>query len=540
MHRPSPAVPTSDDPHPPPRVDPAAPVAITPATAPATLPSPTPITRADVILGLLLAWLALRIYAFSSPAVVNPDGLGYLKQLPHDYAAGHLLYLPLLRALAAAFGGDAFKAGLKLSAYAGALSVALCFGCARALVPRRPAVLAAAGLLVSYGAWVQGADVEVYACALAALLVLFAVLVGYRSDPSPWAALAAGCALATAVLFHLTHVLAAPLCIAWMIRHAPSRRRGMAHAAVATATGAALSIAAYGYAACHVRHLDLAGAARFIASAGHGFAYSGTPLQRAADAVYGLARALVWSPYLYESNAQTLLGQFLLGLLGISLLAAATVTAARAGRLATVPLAPLLLWIATYAAMALAFFGSDHERWLFVLPPLWILGCAAIARTPGRAFTCAAGILLLYATNRTTAIEPARRDTWARTRADVASAVLRDGDLVVFPGHSWDEYVGFYTRIRIEPFPLAYYAGLDGKEGCLARLDAEVRLARARGGRVFAVRLFDDTDRDTRGFYELAALGLDRPALAAALARFHQTRIATSEPKITLVRLDDF
>ena len=502
-------------------------------------PSREPLAPIDGVLGLAIWWLALRLYAFSSPAVVNPDGLGYLKQVPHDFAPGHLLYLPILRALTAAFHGDALLAGLKLSAHAGALSVLLCFGCARAFVSRQQAVIAAFGLAVSYAVWVQGADVEVYTCALLSLLVLFAMLIGYRAEPSLLSAVAAGCALGTAILLHLTHVLAAPLACAWILQHARTCRRALLHAAAALATGAALSISAYALATLRFRHEDPAAALHWIASARHGFHYAGTPLQRAADAIYGLSRAFVWSPYLYESNAQTLLGQLLLGLSCAALLIAAIVTAARARTLTAFPLPSLFLWIGSYAAIALAFFGADHERWLFVLPPLWILGSAALARTPRRALACAAALVLLHAENRDIAIAPARHDTWARTRADAAASVMRDGDLVLFPGHAWDEYVGFYTGTRIEPFPFAYYAGLSGHDGCLAALEKEIAEARARRGRIFAVRLFDDTDPDTRGFYELAALGFSPTDLRAALARFRKTPIPTREPKVTVIRLDD-
>src|SRR5205807_88217 len=115
---------------------------------------------------------AHALHARTSPAVVNPDGIGYLKQLSHNYAAGHLLYLPLLRAVQSLSHRTALDAGLALSAWAGTIAVALLFAAARLLLPRPAALVAAAGLAISYGAWVQGSDVEVYACALAALVAL--------------------------------------------------------------------------------------------------------------------------------------------------------------------------------------------------------------------------------------------------------------------------------------------------------------------------------------------------------------------------------
>jgi hypothetical protein len=488
----------------------------------------------DALLGGALVVLAFVLYRGSAPAVVNLDGLGYLKLLPHNFAAGHLLYMPLLRAATAAFHGQGLEAGHWLSATAGALSVGLAFLCARCLVGRSAAVLAAAGLAVSYGAWVQGADVEVYAVALAALLALFAVALAYRASPGAGVALAIGVALGVAVLTHLTHVLATPFVVVWIARHARGRRAALAHAALACTVGGALSIAAYAWAALHVRGVGVGGALRWIATARHGFSYSGGPLDRLADAVYGLARSLVWSPYLYESDAQRLLGQFLLGLGATALLVGVIV--ARRGALPPLPRTPLAVWIGAYAAMALGFFGADHERWLFVLPPLWLLASAAISTLARPSLVAAAAVALLAAANAATAIGPATRERWDRTRAEDAAAVMSDGDLVIFPGHSWDEYVGFYPRRDLEPLPLAYYAGVLGPGGCLARLDREVAAARRRHARIWALRL-DDAD-GTPGFYELASLGLSRSSLGAVLARLHPTPVATVEPKVTVWRLD--
>src|SRR5262249_10945292 len=118
-----------------------------------------------------------------------------------------------------------------------------------------------------------------------------------------------------------------------------------------------------------------------------------------------------------------------------------------------------------------------------------------------------------------------------------AAQVMTDGDLVLFPGHSWDEYVGFYDRRDLHLLPLSYYAGILGRDGCLARVEREVGEARRRGARVWAVRLLDDDD-DPRGFYELGTLGLPRSALRGWFARFRQTSVATVEPKVVVWRLD--
>ncbi|MSP63266.1 MAG: hypothetical protein EXR72_23575 [Myxococcales bacterium] len=494
-----------------------------------------PASLADVALGALLGLLAGALYARTAPAVVNLDGLGYIKLIPHNFAAGHLLYMPILRMTAAALRGDGLLGGRLIDAASGGIAIATCFGCARALLARFPSVLAAAGLAVSYGVWVQGADVEAYAPALAALLGVFALCLIYRDRPSLPRALAVGLALAVAVLCHLTHVVFTPFVAAFVITYAPARRRGLWHAALAVATGGAISLAAYAFAALQVRRQDLAGAARWVATAGHGFPYGGSMMQRFADATYGLAKAFVWSPYLYESNSQALLAQFLLGLLPLATVIGLCVAGRR--RLAPLPARLFALWIGPYVAMALVFFGSDHERWIFVLPPLWLLAAAAVAGLERRAWIGAGLVAYLLLANGATAIGPARHDSWDRTRADAAARVMRDGDLVLFPGHSWDEYVGFYTRTRIVPFPIAYYLGRDGQHACLARLDKEVGGARARGARIFMLRLDDDSD--SRGLFELEAMGMPRTEMRRLLGRFVAVPLATDEPKVTVWRLDE-
>ena len=498
-------------------------------------PEPPPIDRRDLWAASGLALLAALLYFATRPAVVNSDGLGYIKLLPHNFAAGHLAYMPLLR-LAAFVLRDGLRAGLALSAVAGGVAVGLCYGCARALADRFASVVAACGLAVSYGVWVQGSDVEIYALALAALLALFAVALAYRARPSPARALAVGVALGWCVLLHLTHVLITPFVFFWIASHAPSRRRALTDGVAACAAGGGLAIAGYAWAALGVRRLDLHGALAWIGTASHGFHYGGGIKQRLGDACYGLAKAFVWSPYLYESDAQTLLSQFLLGLAPLACVL--SVIALRRRALPARPARLLALWAAPYAAMALAFFGSDHERWVFVLPPLWLAAGAAIARLSRARAIATCLVAYLAFVNAATAINPARHDPWTRTRADDAAALMRDGDLVIFPGHSWDEYVGFYTRTRVVPFPVAYYWARDGRERCLQRMDKEIALARQRGARIFALRIFDD-ESDSRGFFELAELGLDRAELRALFDRFRAVPLATVEPKVTVWRLDD-
>ena len=494
----------------------------------------------DGVVTLALALGLMRLYYATQPAVVNLDGLGYVKLIPHNFAAGHLLYMPLLRVLARICHGNGLLAGHLLSAGAAALAVAIFYRCARQLLALPSALVAAAGLAVSYAVWVQGADVEAYACALLGLTLVLAAALAWRASPTVPRALLLGIAFAVAVCFHLTHVLLTPFVCVWIFAHSPKRpfaHSALLHTALATVTGGALTLGYYAYACFVVRHLDLAGSVKWIATAGHGFHYEGGGLARLADAIYGFAKSFVWAPYLYESNAQHLLAQFLLGLIPlVTVVALIAVGRRRVKEL--LPTGALVAWVAPYALMALAFFGSDHERWLFVLPALWLALAASLdGKSYARAFSVAL-VAYLAVANAATAIGPARHESWDKTRADAASAPLARDDLVLFPGHSWDEYVGFYAGKQIVPFPLAYYAGRDGKEAMVKRLDEEIKRARARKSNIWAVRLYDD-EEDSRGFYELQTLGLPRAALLDLLTRFHAVKFTTVEPRVNIWRLDD-
>jgi hypothetical protein len=188
--------------------------------------------------------------------------------------------------------------------------------------------------------------------------------------------------------------------------------------------------------------------------------------------------------------------------------------------------------------LGVAFFGADPERWIFVLPAGWILGAVLVLGRVRPTRPALALIAWIGAFNFVTAVWPAHRDQWPQKKAEATATLLHDGDLVLFPGHSWDEYVVFYGKAKVEPFPLAYYAARDGLSACWARLDREVRAARARGGHIYAVRVFDDGDEDRRGFWELGTAGVSRAQLKEQLGRIGA--VTTLQPLVgfTVTRLD--
>lgn len=490
---------------------------------------------------LALGAAATLLYLCTAPAIPNLDGLGYLKLLPHNFAAGHLMFMPALRALTRLVG-DGLRAGRLYDALLGGTGVVLTYSVARRLLAawrddeqRFGAALAACGVMLSYGYWSEANDVEAYAAATVALLATVRMALSFAPQPSLARAAATGVLLAAAVLSHLSHVLLS-LFVAWYLwRHAPRRR--WLPPLLALAIGGALSIALYAYAALVVRGHDLAGALAWIATAQHGFV-TGGGAYRLADAVYGACKAIVWSPYLYEADAQKLVGQFLLGLVPLGALFVGAIAASGRRARQRLDVAALGWWAAPYALLGVAFFGADPERWIFVLPAAWILAAALVLELPRPTRAGVAVLAWVGAFNLATAIWPAHRDEWPRQKAELTAAQLRDGDLLIFPGHWWDEYVVYYGAARIEPFPLSYYAARDGAAAAWARLDAEIAKAWARGGRVFCVRVFDAADVDPRGFWELGTVGLTRAAIEDGLAkRGHPVRIPVADG-LTVTRLE--
>jgi hypothetical protein len=387
--------------------------------------------------------------------------------------------------------------------------------------------------MLSYGYWSEANDVEAYAAATVALLATVRLALSFTAHPTLGRAIATGALLGVAVLSHLTHVLLSLFVAAHLYAHAPRRR--WLPPLVALATGGALALGAYAYAAFVVRGHDLPAAIRWILTAQHGFVASGGPY-RLADAVYGLAKALIWSPYLYEADASKLVGQLLLGLVPLGAFLVGLVTARRG--LARVDATPLVWWSAPYALLGVAFFGADPERWIFVLPAGWIVAAALVLQLVRPARPALAVLAWVGLFNLATAIWPAHHDQWPRQKAEATAALLHEGDLLLFPGHSWDEYVVFYGKPNVEPFPISYYAARDGAAACWARLDREVQAARARGGRIYVVRVLDDGDQDPRGFWELDTVGVSRTLLKERIARIGKPAPLQPLGGLTVTRLD--
>jgi hypothetical protein len=430
---------------------------------------------------LAMAALMVAGYLAAAPCVVNGDGLGYLKAAESGTVyPGHLAYVPLLAGVRRLTGSTTARGLLWPARTLSALALAAAALAVAAVAGRRggerAARVAMVGLAASWGALAAGSDVESYAPALAALAVAWWCADG---EARP---LGAGLATAAAALFHVENVLFGLPLLALLPRR--SWPRFVAAAALPVAAAYAALAATRG-----------AGA---LAGASHGLHY---PL-RAANlgiAVYGACKALVYAPYPYEASWARVLGCFAAGALAAAVLATTMC--------APLPRRAWAAWVVPYVLVGVAFYASDAERWIFLLPLAWV--AAATGAHPRRALAVAGALVVVNAV----VWLPVARDGSLRQRAEAAGRLMGDGDLVIGPGHGWDEYIGFYGP-RVESVPLVYWAGAVGRQGLAPTLAEKVAATRSRGRAVFLARLADDGD--PMGWKELTQFALT-PATVRAL-----------------------
>jgi hypothetical protein len=445
---------------------------------------------------LLLGAAVAAAYAFFGPAEVNGDGIGYLKAARDGVLyPGHVAYVPLL----ALCGRIARTLGLTDGTLRGlvvpgrllsAISIGIATAALATLVDRRSgdrsrALVAALGLAASAGVVLVGTDVESYAPALAALALALVCL-------DRGQAAAAGACVALAAQLHVENLLFFAPALAWT--PAGTRARLLLAAAPIVAVGAAVS-------------LHLGG----LHGATHGFSYP-LHLYTPLVAVWGACRALVYAPYLYEAASATVVMCSAAGAVAALALALLAWAGHRAGRRCSVPSAARWAWALPYAAVGALFFASDSERWLFLLPLAWIT--VAELAAPRRLARVVAAIALA----NLAAWGPRACDRRGIERARSVATQLAPGDLVIGPGHGWDESIPLY-RDGVVPFPLVFHAAAGGAAALPARLDQAVAVARGRGAHVRVVRVDDaDDPSGPLGYKELAGLGVDRAAVRALLA----------------------
>lgn len=479
------------------------------------------------------------------PLVISGDGVGYIKRLvtpARDIVPGHLVYIPLLeqlRRILAPHGGHGAAAlvATAFSSLAGGLACALLFVLARRMTGKVwPGLLAAVGLAVSYGFYRASGDVEAYAACVALLTLSATILLPVDGRRPGWGrSLAAGLVLGLCTLFHTSLVLFTPFVLV-AVFHAS---RSWAKASATVAAGGALSFSAFAAVALGLRGMSASDAVSWVMTSDNGYAQPPTAsfefvVTNLGRVFYGLGRTLVHSPApdrLGEAAANVLsavgISFFVLAAIGTALLLRRAAPEARRA------IRPLWAWVIPLVLFGFLFWPSATERWVLILPCLWLCAAMAAGAIRRRALAAsAAGFLLLVPMgfNLWTVTAERRLDERTLERSRAVSALLHDGDLLLFPGHTWDEYVGFYEDAPVERFILASFAGEErgDREAFLERLESRIEATHRRGRRVVAVRVFDEPDSH-HGWSLLRAMGIPRDDVLILLSRYRVRRIL-SEP----------
>ena len=150
---------------------------------------------------------------------------------------------------------------------------------------------------------------------------------------------------------------------------------------------------------------------------------------------------------------------------------------------------------------AVYFFPSDTERWIFILPII------LLKIRPSNSQPARAALLLLLCINLLGGHFPAAINTNEKNQAQLAANHLRTGDMVVSPGHGWEELLPLFTKAKVTYFPFVYYVGsLKGTDPAQRLLHQEIEKTFNHGGHVYVIR--SQLSHDSRGYKELEWMGM--------------------------------
>ncbi len=492
--------------------------------------------------GLLILVASFIMYMSLLARVVNPDGLHQAKavnyySLNYLFAPGHLLSGPLSKGFwhlwqSLGYQGNPVLPMQVLSATGGAAGVFFFFLATTSLFPsRRLQVFLTALLATSFGYWYESTDVETYAMAMGLLMLsLWLLLKAARRLSALWLILA-GIAAAGATLIHITNIVwilfACTVTVAlWSRRKEAGTARQrwiipLRNALIPVFSQIAVVGAAYYFVfkTFVVQHQPrgdtLDGMVRWFSSADHGYVY-GFAMTNIFEAFFGMARAVLFVNHSFEAPAWAMSLRLLAfyGLLALIVVLGVTSKKRISTTIRRFSIAAALGSL-PYIYIGLQFFANDLERWIWLVPLLLLVSGGVIEIWAGKnrliskaLKQCIAGavLLALVANNLFGMILPLHlEDSWYR-RASFAAKFLRDGDLLLNPGHSWGDYVWMFNDLDYRQQSLVHFAyqdnvnfidifqAPDAPETEQTSLDKIIGKTLSAGHDVYAVRVFEDHD----------------------------------------------
>lgn len=477
------------------------------------------------------------------PLVVSGDGVGYIKRLispERDVVPGHLLYIPFLEQLNLIIfpnGGhlDATIVATLVSAIGGGLACGFLYAITSRFTDRRwPGLVAVSGLCVSYGFYRASGDVEAYSSAVAIIVAIAWCLLPGK-QPIGWGkTIAAGVLLGIATLLHTSLVLITPfvLLAGW---HSSN---SWLKPAVSLCVGGSLSLGSFLIVSMGFLGMDLSSSVAWIMTADNGYAQPPTIslsffFRNLGRLFYGICRTFVHSPAPDRLGVQASVQSSAVGMVYLIIVLGLTVWGLKSmSKEIRRRLRSLWAWLVPLVFFGFLFFPAATERWVFILPCLWLVFSLALL-SHRKAWIApvatAVMIALPLVANIITVSQERQLDRRTLERSRAVSELLRQGDLLLYPGHTWDEYIGFYEDAPVERFILASFAGEEqgDREAFLARLRRSLDDTFSQGGRVIAVRVFDAPETH-HGWSLLRALGVPRDDVLALLAEYEAQPLTCS------------
>jgi hypothetical protein len=308
--------------------------------------------------------------AHASRAIYQGFLSGMEPKHPLEAALLRCVYLPLD---AAGFRDQTFSGFLAVSHLA---AIGIFWLLARRVYPiflqdRFVSYWCALAVVLSYGLLSRGVTIEVYAPALFldVLLMAYCLHANFRRASS---AALAGLLFVLATGLHVTNALLGPFILAVI-----GRRAGRERALCAIVAFAAASVLALG-------------AMGLLLLLGHGARLwppdlsaitpkpdpqpSGSVLGRLARFFYGMSRAIAFLPDFVDLHRAHTTVYVILGVLVILLVMRLARPGSRRQRLFEPPFpAALALLVVPFVVVGFAYYPSDPERWLFLLPVIWLV-----------------------------------------------------------------------------------------------------------------------------------------------------------------------
>jgi len=468
-------------------------------------------------MAILLSVLTLLL----KPIMIDGDGLshssraiyaGFLAGMDpkHPLAAALLraVYLPLAAVGLRRFSLTSFV-GVSILSGVGTFLLLACSIFPRLIKSQAVSILCALGVVVSYGVLSEAATIEVYAPALFVdvALTAFCLRSPFTRDRD---AVVGSLLLVLAVGLHVTNLLIIPFAIALVIGRTPRERivRTLVWGGATFLLGLAVILSLLWLGVGRAQWPpDLA----LILAQGDPQPSLGVG-GHLSRATYGFARTVAFLPYHRDLRATLALPYALLAG-GMFLLCSHL---ARKGFLAHLGkngrLLQMLVLLATpFLLMGLYYYPSDPERWLFLMPPLWLLvGLAWDQYAPGaRGIAWNSPILLavivvaLGAYNAAALVPNALANRYLTGLRELSILTSRD-DLVISPSGVKSLIYEFYLDRPVQAetstaMALAKEHGADlyGLQADLAdRIDRALR----EGRRVLVFNFIGEGHEKQRGY----------------------------------------